>query len=233
MDRIHRCACCAGGLFLAAIAAGAAFGEDCPNLDLAPLSALLIPPPANDSKETLAELAELQDLDALRTAAQAERAHLDHDRTVERFLDGIGIKLNDHATIAVQFFRCVADSTKQAVDKAKLTFNRVRPYKFPNNGLHILEKATDQDNPSYPSEHAAYGMATGLLLAEMLPEKRADIIRRIEDYGYSRMLAGRHFRSDVYAGEIAGAAVYAAYVEAFRDRFAQAKDNLRKALGYP
>jgi hypothetical protein len=99
--------------------------------------------------------------------------------------------------------------------------------------LPRLRRTNEQDSTSYPSGHATYGMVTGLLLAEMLPEKRERIINRIVDFGYSRLVAGVHFRGDVYAGQIAGAtiAVYLFKSDAARARFYEAKTNLRQALG--
>jgi acid phosphatase (class A) len=217
------------------LAGGTAFAKECPNLAAVPVSGFLMPPSAEDSRETLAELAELQDLDIQRTPAQAEHARGDHERTIARFLGEIGVKVDDRPATALHFFKCIKDMTENSVDDAKRRFSRTRPYNFPNNGLHILKDVTEEDSPSYPSGHATYGMVTGLLLAEMLPERRDEIIKRIEDYGYSRMLSGVHFRSDVYSGEIAGAAIVAGLFtqKAFWDEFGPAKDDLRKALGFP
>jgi acid phosphatase (class A) len=69
----------------------------------------------------------------------------------------------------------------------------------------------------------------------MLPEKKADIYKRIADYGFSRMVAGVHFRSDVEAGKILGAAIAASLFAdpAFRDEFVLAKACVRKAVGLP
>jgi len=232
-------------LLLTVVGVGAAFGEECPKIDSpcawtcdkvhVPLSQLLMSPPAEESKETLAELMELQDLEALRTPEQAEHARGDHKRTVERFLGEIGIKVDQRAMDAINFFKCIADATEEAVHQAKLKFNRVRPYKLPNNGLHTLKEERDTDTASYPSGHAAFGMVTGLLLVEILPEKRQEIVKRIEDYGYSRMLSGVHFRSDVYAGQIAGGAIVASFFKdkEFLVKFDNAKEDLRKVLGYP
>jgi acid phosphatase (class A) len=68
----------------------------------------------------------------------------------------------------------------------------------------------------------------------MLPELRQRIYARIADFGFSRMVSGVHFRSDVYAGEIAGATIAAALRQdaEFRRDFETAKADLRKALGY-
>src|SRR5215470_856180 len=114
-----------------------AFADECPKLDSVPLSALLMPPPPDDSEETLAELHELQDLQTLRARQQAQHASDDHRMSIDRFLDEIGITIGSKPTIAMHFFKCIADSAEEAVDEAKRTFSRTRPYKYPNNGCAL------------------------------------------------------------------------------------------------
>jgi len=96
-----------------------------------------------------------------------------------------------------------------------------------------LKKLSDRDSPSYPSAHATYGAALGMVLAEMIPEKKEALYKRIQDYGYSRVVSGAHFRSDVYAGNVAGAAIAASLLskEAFRNELSDVKGELRKAVG--
>ena len=110
---------------------------------------------------------------------------------------------------------------------------RTRPYRLHESKLHTLKKLSDRDSTSYPSGHATYGAVVGMVLVEMLPEKKEQIYKRIQDYGYSRLVSGAHFRSDVYAGNIAGAAIAASLLnqEPFRDEFKQVKVELRKAVG--
>jgi acid phosphatase (class A) len=100
--------------------------------------------------------------------------------------------------------------------------------------LHTLKKLNDRDSTSYPSGHATYGTVVGLVVVEMLPEKKEGIYKRIQDYGYSRLVSGAHFRSDIYAGNVAGAAIAASLLnnEAFRDELKQVKVELRKAVGF-
>jgi acid phosphatase (class A) len=235
----YRLAACAV-LTLALFASAPAVAKDCPALDLFPLKWLLMSPPQDDSEISNAELHELQDLQTLRTRAQAEHAGDDHKQSIERFLGQMGVIVPDKPNkpaVALEFFECIHDTAESAVKAAKASFNRTRPYKYPNNNLHVLKEINGDDDSSYPSGHATYGTVVGLILAEMLPEKKEDIIKRIEDYGYSRMVSGVHFRSDVYAGQIAGAAIVASYFKSrdgdFWQRFDKAKKDLRTALGYP
>jgi membrane-associated phospholipid phosphatase len=52
---------------------------------------------------------------------------------------------------------------------------RTRPYRLHENKLHTLKKLSDRDSTSYPSGHATYGTVVGLVLVEMLPEKKGEI----------------------------------------------------------
>jgi acid phosphatase (class A) len=197
------------------------------------LSVLLMPPPARDSAQTKAELQELLHLQKSRTADQIKHAKDDDHRTIERFLGGMGVKVEQLSPSTRHFFDCISDSVRHAIHEAKTRFMRTRPYRLAHNGLHALKTLSDQDSSSYPSGHATYGAAVGLVLAEILPEKRDDIHKRIQDYAYSRLVSGAHFRSDIYAGEIAGAAIAASLLnqESFRDMLKDAKSDLRKAVG--
>ena len=204
----------------------------CPEV-VVPLSALLMPPPEQNSIQTKAELQELFRLQASRTSTQVTHAKSDDRRTIERFLDGMGVKIGNLSISTNYFFDCIADSVERAVREAKVTFMRTRPYRLPHSGLHTLKKLSDRDSSSYPSGHATYGAVVGLVLAEMLPEKKEKIYERIQDYANSRLLLGAHFRSDIYAGEIAGAAIAVTLFknEMFLAEFKEVSDELRKSMG--
>jgi acid phosphatase (class A) len=210
----------------------AAADPSCPDPGV-PLSALLMPPPKHDSAQTKAELQELLRLQESRTPEQIKHVKEDDLRTLERFLGGIGIKVENLSASAKHFFDCIDSSVRHAVHEAKNTFDRTRPYRLPHNHLNTLKKLSDRDSPSYPSAHATYGAALGMVLAEMIPEKKEAIYKRIQDYGHSRIVSGAHFRSDIYAGNVAGAAIAASLLsnETFRNELNDVKGELRKAAG--
>ena len=198
-----------------------------------PVAAILMPPPKQDSAHTKAELQELLRLQDARTPRQVEHVKGDDHRTVERFLGGMGIKVEQLSESATRFFDCIGAAVEHAVRKAKTTFMRTRPYRLHENKLHTLKKLSDRDSTSYPSGHATYGTVVGMVLVEMLPEKKEQIYQRIQDYGFSRLVSGAHFRSDVYAGNIAGAAIAASLLnqESFRNELKTVKLEVRKAVG--
>ena len=232
MKRCRACPLLIGALPLLVSMETLADDPSCPD-PAVPVAAILMPPPKHDSAHTKGELQELLRLQEARTARQVEHVKKDDYRTVERFLGGIGIKVEQLSASAIRFFDCIGAAAEKSVRDAKTTFLRTRPYRLHESKLHTLKKLSDRDSTSYPSGHATYGTVVGLVLVEMLPEKKVEIYRRIQDYGYSRMVSGAHFRSDVYAGNIAGAAIAASLLnqESFRDELKQVKIELRKAVG--
>jgi acid phosphatase (class A) len=219
------------GLMRAAVAQETT--PSCPDIGNLDIQALLLPPPCDTCVITKAELAELQNLQSARTPEMTEHASADYTRTSERFLDGMGIQVGAHALgQAASVLKCAAEAAERAVDKAKMQFNRTRPYKLPDNGLHPLKDVRADDAPSYPSGHSAFGSVTGLVLAAMDPDLRDRFLARIEDFGYSRLVSGVHFRTDVYAGEVVGATIAATLLgnEDFLRRVDLAAPDLRNAV---
>jgi acid phosphatase (class A) len=73
----------------------------------------------------------------------------------------------------------------------------------------------------------------GVVLSNMVPEKRNEIMARAWAYGENRIIGGIHFRADVEAGRIAGTVIAARIMEQpdFQVEYAAAKAELRKVLG--
>ena len=207
---------------------------ECKGPSDAPLVKLLSPPPCETCPQTKTEIEELAQLERERTPEQQSHVTADVKMSVERFLEGAGIGFEpEKLRPCEKFFTQPRQEEKAAIDAAKDMFCRTRPYNTAGNDLHPVEKAIPNDSFSYPSGHSAYGATMGLILAAMLPEKQAEIYRRIADYARSRMIAGVHFRSDVEAGKMIGAAVVASLFAKpdFRSAFDEAKTCVRKAAG--
>jgi acid phosphatase (class A) len=93
----------------------------------------------------------------------------------------------------------------------------------------------ERANTSYPSGHAAYGMACAVLLSAALPEKRVELFARGRQYGESRVIVGAHYPSDVAAGQQAALLGTTLVMQnaSFERQFAGAQTELRAALGLP
>jgi membrane-associated phospholipid phosphatase len=218
-----------------AVASAHAQPAPCPKIDPIDLSTVLLPPPCDSCAITQAELAELQVLQTARTPATVQHAVGDYTRTIERFLAGMNPPIVvDNVGAADPLFKCINQVSEEAIQAGKAKFHRTRPYNLPNSGLQALKEVPAHDSFSYPSGHANFGTVAGLVLTAMVPELREQISARIEDFGLSRLISAVHFRSDVMAGELAGAAVAASLFADpdFRAELAKVTPDVRKAVGY-
>jgi membrane-associated phospholipid phosphatase len=86
---------------------------------------------------------------------------------------------------------------------------------------------------SYPSGHSTFGTVCAILLADMVPEKRAELFARGRDYGASRLVVGAHFPDDVENGRTVGTLAAGVMMEnaRFQRDFLEARTVLRAALG--
>lgn len=97
-----------------------------------------------------------------------------------------------------------------AIGIAKNSYDRERPFEVDAAVTTCIE-ASDRirASGSYPSGHAAFGWAWGLVLAELDPADADAILARAREYGDSRVVCGLHYPSDVEAGRVLAAAAIA------------------------
>jgi acid phosphatase (class A) len=216
------------------VAGSAAYAEDAvpfvTNKDI-DLTMILPPPPANDSAQTKAELGEVLTIQVTRTPAMEERAKADDEEDVWRFADVMGPKFTKEALPKFSaFFERVAATEAAVVDPAKAVWKRPRPHLLSDLVKPVVELSK---SGAWPSGHATVGTMMGIILADMVPEKRAEIMARAAEYADNRVVAGIHFRSDVAMGKISGSVIAAVLFgrDDFKTEFEQAKSELRGDLG--
>ena len=119
--------------------------------------------------------------------------------------------------------------------RAKGVYRRQRP--FIGNAQPICVPRDDDlaASPSYPSGHATLGWTLGLVLAELVPDRAAQIMSRARAYGESRVVCGVHFASDIEAGRETGATVFAALQASpdFLADLAKARDEMKALKAKP
>jgi acid phosphatase (class A) len=197
------------------------------------LTKLLAPPPAPDSAQQKADLASVMEVQSTRTPAQVARAQEDVHTSVFRFADVLGPQFNEaNLPKTAALFAAAGQDAALVAKGGKRYFKRARP--FVNNAdVH----PTVPTNPkgfygSYPSGHATFGYMAAILLAQMVPEKRAELFARGREFGQNRIVDGVHYPSDIAAGRIDGTLVASALMESpkFEQDFAAAKAEVRTAL---
>ncbi len=199
-------------------------------------AALLLPEPAAvGSAEDKRELAELHRLEKTRTPAQIAAARADEageDIFAYRTVFGAGFT-PEALPITAAVGMHVKNEQSVAGAQAKLYFHLPRPYQE-DKTLHPV-CALKEIPDSYPSGHALTGYLEALTLAEMMPEKRAAIMARADDYAHNRMVCGVHRHGDVEASRMLAYAVFGYMLSTpkFQHDVAQAAEELHSKLGMP
>jgi acid phosphatase (class A) len=223
---------------------------------------LLPPPPQGTSEIQKHELNDVLTAQKQRTPALVKRS-LDDKVDLFGFANVMGSKFKpENIPNAAAFIRKVGRETAAQVNLVKDCWERPRPFVV-SHDVHppgtmaqdmaikpgVPEKNTaphDASSPcrpvetpafsySYPSGNANFGTTTAILLAAMVPEKRAEIFARGWEYGENRLVAGVHFPSDIESGRISATAMVAVMMQnaAFKSDFVAAKAELRSALELP
>ena len=92
----------------------------------------------------------------------------------------------------------------------KYYYKRKRPFmRFQESTATPQFEPDLRRNFSFPSGHTILGWTSALLLTEINPERADTILARGMMYGESRVIVGAHWQSDVDAGRLASAALYA------------------------
>ncbi|MCA3555356.1 phosphatase PAP2 family protein [Aestuariivirga sp.] len=196
------------------------------------LTVLLVPPPAGDSSVTAAELAEIKALQASVSEDRKKQAIADDDEGLAPFIATTSLASLDpaKAPLTAALIQRVLDTEDAVTKPAKKFFARPRPPKVDDKITPFIELSKSN---AYPSGHTTNGTAIAIVLSDMAPEKRAELMARAEDYATSRLIVGVHYRSDLGAGFASGALIAQALKQnaEFQKEFAPAKAELRAALG--
>lgn len=164
-------------------------------------------PPANDSAETAAELAELRKLTAHRTQADIEQILTWSVREPSPNTHWLAaaedlckqFRLSPPAGTRVHCL--LADAiycSMVACWQQKWRYLRPRPTDLdPSIDVSIIPVP---QHPAYPSGHSTVGGAAAEVLAALFPSEADRFWQMAEESGIARLKAGIHFRSDHTAG---------------------------------
>lgn len=177
---------------------------------------LLPPPPAEGSKalalDRAAEARALLRYDTLRWQLAISDADLFTPKATASFSCAAGVVIGLFATPKINaIMRKVGSDLGLSTYPVKNKYKRPRP--FVGNGRPLCTPAYEnvlRDDGSYPSGHAAIGFGWGMVLAEILPNRKSKLLSRGKSFADSRRVCNVHFKSDVEAGETMASAVFQA-----------------------
>lgn len=165
---------------------------------------LLPPPPVRGSTEEVADLASVRAVFNGRTEAEKARALKDSGLAFSLFQPAVGAAFDlDKLPKTKALLEKVKKEIGPVIDVSKNHFKRLRPYQIDDH----LVLGPAEPSFSYPSGHSTRGTVYSLVIAELFPEKKEAILEIGRDIGWDRVLIGKHFPTDVYAGRVLGLAI--------------------------
>lgn len=184
------------------------------------------PPPAYDSEQKKAELAEIKTFartpksnDAAffwqYAAAGTRGYHWWHEHVGEQIaLHGLDSN-PPRATRAYALQSVAQYDTMVACWDGKYTYWAIRPFQLDPDVRTLFPTP---NHPSYPAAHACQSGANATILSYLFPSEASRFTAMAEQAGESRIWAGIHYRSDVVAGfelarKVAGAVIQRARMD--------------------
>ena len=174
-------------------------------------AALLAPPPVAGSSalaadEEYSKIAVFP-ADSPRWLLAARDANITFPHATGTFACVLGMQISKEATPHLNMLlRRIRMDASRANDKLKDRYKRPRPFMVNKESSCVPNEDARYKADGYPSGHASIGWAWALALAELVPERANEILSRGYAFGNSRVICKMHYKSDVEAGRIVGAA---------------------------
>ena len=159
------------------------------------------PPNKNSSEKTKSEIKYIQGIE--RDEDFIKRAD-DIPNYFAEYIEGIGYKFPK------KHVKKLLDDSGVVILKLKYHYNRPRPsdlakiYGYPLDNFYMKSMGT----PSYPSGHSTQGILVALLLSDMFPEHKDNIMKLGMDISDSRQMSKAHYPSDSEFGLKIGGDLY-------------------------
>lgn len=214
-------------------------------LDQLPKLIKIMPePPAFDSPEFANDVVRYgwgkqQRQDSARVAlAIADAEWDDHAKLFLQWRDAFGLEINPIATPEIWKLMETSLATTDPMRKeTKAYYKRQRPFERFNDSMPSHEEDELRGEGSYPSGHSLRGWGISLLLAQIAPERAAEIFSRGWDYCNSRVIVGAHWQSDVDASRTAASIGFCAlqgskeFIAQMKKAQKEYKEKTRQAAG--
>jgi acid phosphatase (class A) len=118
--------------------------------------------------------------------------------------------------------------------RAKDYYRRIRPFvHYGEPSLVAEDDSAAAESFGYPSGHSVRGWVYALTLALVVPDSTEALIRRAQDYALSRVICGRHYKSDTDASLVEATAVMSRLLsnDAFLAQLARAREEYARSRG--
>ena len=191
---------------------------------------LLPPPPGTNSAEQQADLAEVQSLHPEAKFLDPAITNAEKRVSVFTFTPVVGdFFQTNRFPKAERFFHRVLLDSVLVVDTGKDYWERPRPYVVDTN---LVDGPPEKFSGSYPSGHSTLGTVFSLILCEIFPEKAEAILAKGREIGWHRVILGKHYPTDIYAGRVLGQRIVQEMQKnrQFRHDLREARNEIRSWL---
>lgn len=161
--------------------------------------------PAEGSAEDEEDFRILYDWQARRTAAQCAAAKAEMSHSYDVFFGRLALFGSPTPPAVKEFFGNVADDSVAAHKYLKDVYKRERPFARDPGLKPCLPRVAGL---AYPSGHAAMSRLFALILADLLPARRAEFLAKADESSLFRVLGGVHHPTDTAAGKALAGALY-------------------------
>ena len=165
------------------------------------LAKILPPPPAPGALAAQADLETVLQVQAARTHEQMGWAKvIDKNDLFAAFGAGglLGPQFNqENFPLLIALLKDANEDLRPLVDASKKQYARPRPYKTDGRVQPCVALPA---NDSYPSGHTYGAYLRAAVLAEIFPEKRAEVFDRARYVAWGRVIGGVHFPTDLEGG---------------------------------
>jgi acid phosphatase (class A) len=170
------------------------------------VSKTVAPFPAPSTYEQRADEMNLLTLQQLRTPADCSRAASEVRVSLAAFYGTPNGPLSASDVERLSpFFEQVRNDADHFIQKLKVERGRKRPFLY----IHGLNPCVAREvTPAYPSGHATLARLYALILSDMYPSQTKVLLKRADQIGDDRVVAGMHHRTDIIAGQALGERLY-------------------------
>lgn len=197
------------------------------------VSDLIPEPPAPDSAASKADLEAVRHVEQTRTPEQVAQAKADDaEEDMFVFKTVLGPQFTAEALPRTAELGVHVKNEQGVIgNQLKMHFERPRPYQVDSTLHPVCEVKPTHD--SYPSGHSLTGYLEALTLAEIVPEKRVELLARADDYAHNRVVCGVHYPTDTEASRRIAYVIfgYMLATPRFQRDLAAAKLETRRKLG--
>ena len=201
---------------------------------------IMPPPPSFDSPEFANDVVrygwgkqQRQDPDRVALAI-ADAEWDDHAKLFLQWKDAFGLEVNETNTPEIWKLMETSLATTDPMRKeTKAFYHRQRPFERFDDSMPSHEEDDLRGEGSYPSGHSLRGWTISLLLAQIAPQRAAEIFSRGWDYCNSRVIVGAHWQSDVDASRTAASIGFCALQgsEEFIAQMKKAQQEYKQKIG--